>query len=353
MSEPAVSESRGKASDLVGDTFASNSVLLAALEQAPDAIIICDRHGVIEYANRSIVTMLGYTQAELLGETVELLVPDRVRESHVDHRKAFDSDPSTRPMGLDLTLFARHRSGREVPVEISLSPVMGATDGRVIAVVRDVGERRHLLEQIAEAHSRLVVSEDRERIARDLHDTVIQRLFATGMTLQAAVGQPNSDERIDVAVASIDEAIRDLRNSIFSLRRSADPISVGDAVLATVEEARRTLDCVLDIRIGKDVDYRVPPRLRSDLVAVVRESLTNVMKHAAAREVSVELIVEGDHIVVRINDDGAGFQSGQSTGGYGLQNLRDRASQMGGKCEIDSSVGGGTRITFAIPLTAS
>ena len=329
------------------------TVLLEALEQAPDAIVICDRTGSIEYVNRSIVTMLGYNQSDLIGKKIEVLVPDRFRLQHQNHRGTFAELPDTRPMGLGLQLSARHRDGREIPVEISLSPVRGETEGRVIAVVRDVAERRHLLDQIVEAHERLAIAEDRDRIARDLHDTVIQRLFATGLNLQAAIGRPDVAERIDQAVASIDDAIRDLRTSIFSLRRPIDPRTVGDSVRTTIDEARRMLDCPLEVRIGAEVEYRVPSRLRADLVAVIRESLTNIVKHASARRVGVGVDVEGEQLVVRVSDDGIGFERdvrADTQGGQGLRNLRDRALSLGGKCDISSLPGEGTHIIFAVPL---
>lgn len=336
--------------DLAGGNSSSRSVLLEALEQAPDAIVICSRDGVIEYVNRSTMVMLGYAQDELIGKNIESLIPDRFRSSHARNRESFNDNPSPRPMGLGLQLAARHRDGHDVQVEIGLSPVTGAADGRVIAIVRDVGERRHLLERITDAQARLAIAEDRDRIARDLHDTVIQRLFATGLSLQAAVGRPDVNDRIDQAVVSIDDAIRDLRTSIFSLRRPIDPVTVGDALRSTAEETRRMLDCPLDVTISNEVDYRVPAKLRAELVAVVRESLTNVVKHAAARRVGVEVEVKGDQVVVRIDDDGVGFMEHVSVGGQGLRNLRERAVRMGGRCDITSSVGEGTHIVFAIPL---
>ena len=333
------------------DAPLATAVLLEALEQAPDAIIICDRAGSMEYVNRSVVAMLGYSRADLLGKTIEVLVPDRFRSQHRSHRFAYVDSPSTRPMGLGMQLSARHCDGREIPVEISLSPVWGETAGRVIAVMRDVAERRQLLDQIVEAHERLAIAEDRDRIARDLHDTVIQRLFAPGLSLQAAIGRPDTGDRIDQAVASIDDAIRDLRTSIFSLRRPLDPRTVGDSVRATIDEARRMLDCPLDVRIGGEVEYRIPSRLRADLVAVIRESLTNIVKHASARRVGVDVDIEGEKLVVRVSDDGTGFEHDGSQSGQGLRNLRDRAMSLGGQCDISSSPGEGTHIVFAIPLS--
>ena len=121
------------------------------LESAPDAMIIIDENGKIAIANAQAVTMFGYAREEMLGQTIEMLLPERIRKRHGSHRQEFAADPKLRPMGEGLELVARRRDGSEFPVEISLSPVQ--TDGRrfVSSVIRDVTERKRMQDEIVAA----------------------------------------------------------------------------------------------------------------------------------------------------------------------------------------------------------
>ena len=124
----------------------------ALLESAPDAIVLVDHGGLIRLVNRRTEDLFGYQRSELLGETVEKLVPARLRMRHLMHRAAFASDPQTREMGADLELYARRKDGSEFPVEISLSPITDEDGRRVITIIRDVSERRR-----AEARFRVLL----------------------------------------------------------------------------------------------------------------------------------------------------------------------------------------------------
>ncbi len=328
----------------------SAAIVWQALEQAPDAMIVCDGAGVIRHANLTAESMFGYRRAELLGQTIEKLVPKHLQSAHVADRNRFLGEPASRPMGAGLALSALHRDGHDIPVEISLAPVVGESQAFVVAVIRDVTDRLAAAEALSEAHARIAVADEHDRIARDLHDTVIQRLFATGLALQGAAERSDVRERIDRAVSGIDDAIRDLRTSIFTLRQPTLDLGVSDSIRKTAEEARRILDCPLLVDISPEVDRMVPATLRGDLVAVVRESLTNAAKHALARTVALTVDVEDRQVTLHIKDDGVGFTEESINSGQGLRNLRERAESLGGRCEVASVPGNGTRITWTLPL---
>ena len=244
-----------------------------------------------------------------------------------------------------------HGDGRSIPVTVSASKILDENgDVTLAAVIHDLTAERQHAAILAMAESRLAISDDRDRIARDLHDTVIQRLFATGLTLQAAIGRADITERVDAAVSGIDDAIRELRTSIFSLRRAQDHLSVRDAINTLAEEVRRVLPCPLAVEIGREVDHQTPTHLRDELVALVREALSNTVKHASATEADVLINVVDGELRIRVSDNGIGFEPNAIPEGNGLRNFGERLARLGGRMELETSLGDGTRLVFVIPL---
>jgi signal transduction histidine kinase len=202
---------------------------------------------------------------------------------------------------------------------------------------------------------RLSVLEDRERIAKELHDGVIQSLFAVGMGLQGAASFAKDEElgrRIEGAVEEIDRAIRDLRNYIFGLR----PGILADRQL---HQALQELGTEFESRSGVvtvvDVDEQIAGALASraeDLVQMTREALSNVGRHAKAETCRVSLrrgVLEGTALL-EIDDDGVGVAPGSHVAGMGLENMQGRVASLGGDLAIESAIGAGTTVRLVIPI---
>src|SRR4051794_20547100 len=151
----------------------SDEAVRSLLDAAPDGIIMTDVTGTMLLVNCQTEDLFGYDRSELLGRPVEELLPERFRDVHRHHRTGYGADPRTRTMGAGLTLSGRRSDGSEFPVEISLSPMQTDNGPRVVAAVRDVTERLESETRLRQAEQVLRVLEDRERIARDLHDVVI------------------------------------------------------------------------------------------------------------------------------------------------------------------------------------
>ena len=331
---------------------AAEEVLLRAVEAAPDGILVVDDEGRIVFTNPMLCTLFAYEPGELVGQPVEVLLPEALRTAHVHHREGYVTRPRTRPMGSGLELRGRRRDGAEFPVEISLSPLETAGQRLVIAIVRDVTERRKAAAELMAAHEQLALADDRERIARDLHDTVIQRLFAVGLSLQGAMSRASPDlaGRLQTAIDEIDDTIRDIRSAIFALHtRRATGRGVRDEVLAVVREAARALGFEPSVRFDGLIDAVVPPRVHEELVPTLREALSNVAKHAAASRVTVSLAVSDDTLEMVVTDNGAGI-TGEITGGQGLGNMSERATRLGGRCTISRNRDGGTTVEWRVPL---
>ena len=200
---------------------------------------------------------------------------------------------------------------------------------------------------------RLVVLEDRERIAKELHDGVIQALFAIGMGLEGIAMVAGDDElsaRIDGAVNELDRVIRDLRNYIFGLRPGILADRELDKALRALVEEFQGRSGVLTI---VDVDEQVAAELSSvaaDVVQLTREALSNVGRHADATTCRVSLRHKDHTAVLEIDDDGRGFDPATARRGEGLSNLEDRAAALGGKASIESVPAQGTTVRIEVPI---
>lgn len=200
-----------------------------------------------------------------------------------------------------------------------------------------------------EDQQKLVVLEDRDRIGRDLHDLVIQRLFAIGLGLQGTgrrVDDPEVTARLDTAVDDLDATIRDIRRSIFALSTADESTDVQSEVVRIVDRAAAALDHRPVLGFRGPVRTRVTPRIAPHLLAVLGEALSNAVRHAEARTITVTLTA-GDDVRLVVSDDGVGIAAGAHESG--LRNMRQRAERLGGSCSVESAPGAGTTVTWSVP----
>jgi signal transduction histidine kinase len=199
---------------------------------------------------------------------------------------------------------------------------------------------------------RLALFEDRDRIARDLHDLVIQRLFATGMSLQGAAAlmrDPESAHRVEQAVDALDETIKDIRAAIFSLQSRGETVLAGlrTRILAIAEEMTGSLGFAPGLRMAGPLDNGVPDHIADQMLAALREALANVAKHARASRADVT-VEAGDDLVLLVKDDGVGLK--ETARRSGLGNLEGRAGELGGTFRVATADGGGTELEWRVPL---
>jgi signal transduction histidine kinase len=197
----------------------------------------------------------------------------------------------------------------------------------------------------------LAVVEDRGRIARDLHDKVIQRLFAAGLELQTMVptdAQRDLDARIMDLASQLDDTIREIRNSIFALEAPRERGLRVD-IFAEVDAARESLGFAPNLLLEGPIDSVVSDKAAEHLLAVLQEALANVAQHAHASRAEV-LVEAGSELVLRITDNGSGLPDAPGPG-RGLRNLEERATQLRGTFTAAAAPGGGTTIEWRVPLT--
>ncbi|MBB2740890.1 UNVERIFIED_ORG: signal transduction histidine kinase [Microbispora rosea subsp. rosea] len=201
---------------------------------------------------------------------------------------------------------------------------------------------------------RLGLLEDRDRIAKDLHDVVIQRLFAVAMTLTGAarlVEHPEAAARLRTAIDELDGTIRQIRSTIFALRAPAGAPGLRARLVELVEGARGPLGFLPALCMDGQLDTRVPAPVGEHLLAVAREAISNVVRHAHATRATVTVRLDKDRLTLLVEDDGVGIPArGRRSG---LRNLSERAESLGGSCAVEARAAGGTRLCWSVPLPST
>jgi signal transduction histidine kinase len=201
---------------------------------------------------------------------------------------------------------------------------------------------------------RSAVYEDRDRVARDLHDTVIQRLFALGLTLQGLAARLPTEtaNQLGGAVSEIDRVIAQVRSTIYELGMSDESRGVRDDITSLVHQLHEVVGSEVELTFTGPLDATIDDRVLEHLLITIREALTNVGKHAHATRASVSVAVDGTSCILTIADDGVGLTASPASagGGLGLPNLRRRAEKLHGTLSVDSPPGGGTVLTWKVPI---
>ncbi len=472
--------------------------------------MLVDGEGCIELASAAVETLFGYHPSGLVGQPVEILVPDQVRNVHREHRGAYARHPTARPMGAGLQLRGRRHDGTVFPIDVSLSPVIFEQRTLTVAFVRDATDRRRserLMEFVNEVTRSMLAGEDstevlglvseraralagaaatwvvvpdrsdphqlrvvagagagvdgiigatldassslsaktmgagqpvlvpdmqadqsvipeardvgfgpgvyfpmvtqegrigalvvarrtgvppytdaelaateafasaaavglalgaareslenlhmvseQERIARDLHDTVIQRLFALGMGLQGVqrLADERIAERIRSAVEAIDDVIREIRETIFDLSRpSAIGLDVRQRVRDVAVEAAGSLGYPARVSFRGPVEAALTEPVLTEVLSVLREALSNVARHSRASRVDVVLMADAATVTLSVADNGIGLPDGPLAG-HGLENMTERAAKLGGECVVTRRHPAGTILKWWVPLT--
>jgi PAS domain S-box-containing protein len=327
------------------------------LEESPNGWVVTDGSGAIRFLNVRSEEMFGYQREELLGRAVEVLVPESLRRAHTGHRAAYAKHPTMRPMGLDLQLTGRRKDGTEFPVAISLGPVETSQGIFVIAVIRDISDRLAMEEERNRLRVELEMEHERDRIGMDLHDGIMQEIYAAGLTLDLALADLR--ERPDVAEAEIErsieqlhEVIRNIRSYIFDLRPRQFAGSLDGALTELVREFRQNTQIeIVELvpELGAEVEYRSA----TAAYHIVHEALSNVRKHANATLVSLQVERAENDVLIEVRDNGRGFDASAEMpqAHRGIRNMEARARDASCELAVTSMPGEGTVVAIRVPLS--
>ena len=215
--------------------------------------------------------------------------------------------------------------------------------GRASGLVIDEHRRRGDVRQTT-------LAAERDRMARELHDTVIQRLFAVGLSLQSVAQQvePGLESRLNLAIDNLDTTIKEIRTAIFEIsqHRPTTDESLRNAVLKVVNEVPARLGLPVDVSFDGPLDSLVGAECRDELVATLREALTNVVRHAKAQHARVSVVLRDGELTLRVVDDGVGPQPGDGFGN-GLRNMAQRAQRFGGSCALEPATPRGSVLRWS------
>jgi len=338
-------------------------------QSAPNGVLVVDGRGCIVLLNARIEKQFGYAAAELVGKSIELLIPERHRSRHVALRAAYVSGPHSGPMGAGRDLFGRRKDGSEFPIEVQLNPINAKGGTFVSAAVMDISERRRSADALTSALNErdemrrrfLQAQEDeRLRLAHELHDQSGQSLAAAMVELKVVEDSidETSRERLRRLRTRLDHLGRTLRHVAWELRPpSIDELGLSSAIMTYAADWSTQFGIDCDVHCSDDRIDELPDDIRTTIYRVTQEALTNVAKHAASAT-SVSVIIEraGNVLRLTIEDDGCGFDedaravAGPDRRGLGLAGMRERLLLIGGTFQVESAPDSGTTIFVRIPL---
>ena len=337
------------------------------VDSAMDAIITVDSRQRITLFNRAAERIFGYEAREVLGQPLEMLMPDRFRRTHHTHIDQFGrTGVSSRPMGHMRIVAALRRTGEEFPIDASISQVDVAGERYFTVILRDVSRRvaaerdlaqvREELRELAVA-SRTAREQENSRISRELHDELGQNL--TSLKMDLAWLQEHIKEPDENVAKTLGEMRKLLDITMASARRiSADlrPLLLDDLGLAAAlewlgQETGRRHGFAVETKIDEECRQLAEP-LASQVFRIVQESLTNVARHAQASHVNVLLEKRRGEVHLRVQDNGRGLADAdlEKKGSFGLVGIRERVYMLNGKIEIEGETGRGTRISATLPI---
>lgn len=339
-------------------------------ETSTDAVVLVGDDGVIQYANPSVAHVLGYVPEVLEGQHIGMVQPERYRRAHAEGMARFLATGERQLNWRRTEFLALHRDGREIPVEISLSRLSVGGKSLFASFMRDVSERKAAEAALAEAYDRMLAlservldlqEEERRALSLELHDDVGQSLVALRIGLhRLAADLPAAQARLlaecDGVAGTVQERLRELSQQLHPPQ--LDQLGLRDALRWLADRQRAITGLEIRCTFADLQGPRLPRALEGACFRICQEALNNATRHARARSIAIGLETQGNQLQLTVTDDGVGFDPTAARdlthrrGSLGLIGMEQRARRAGGRLELESHPGGGTRVRAVFDLAA-
>ena len=371
---------RGAAFDITKRKLAEEQFRLVVEEAAPSAMIMVNAEGRITLVNTQAEIVFGYAREELIGHSIELLVPELFGSHHLGYPDAYFGDARDRRIGGGQELPGRRKDGSEVPLEIGLNRIHTSEGLLVLASIIDISERKQaelqaqeqrdeleqlrqqktaLLEREVAERARLerevidICAREQRRIAYDLHDSVGQQLVGIALCAklleeQLRVERPSEADKAGMIVKLVNDAARQARLTARTLE-GADGVGDLKTALQSLAISMSRNGSVKATVTAEGSSLPISPPVAAQLYRIAQEAVHNAVEHGAAREVQINLAFNHEVMMLTIRDNGKGFGSNANGNGMGLRIMRYRAQCIGGSCDVQSS-SEGTVVRCRVPL---
>ncbi len=335
------------------------------LEAAPDAMVVVNTEGNVVLANAQVERLFGYSQQAMLGRSVEMLVPERLRSDRNEQQMSFFGEERLRTKHTGIELIGLSSDGHEFPVEISLSPLQTDQGLLVTTAIRDITERKRAEESLRVLSGQLMHLQDQERrrIARELHDSAGQILAALSMNLDLLVTNPatpfaSAAKTVNESLLLVQELSRELRTISHLLHPPLlDEVGLASGLRSYLDGFTERSKIRVDLDLPSDLG-RLSQDLETAIFRVVQECLTNIHRHSASLTARITITRSDTEMTVEVQDNGRGIppekrreMEAGGTPGVGIRGMRERLRQLGGSLHIQSN-GNGTLVVARLPVAS-
>jgi PAS domain S-box-containing protein len=332
----------------------SEQLFQTVWETAIEAMVLSDPDGIVLIANPAYYRLYGYTPEEVLGKDFAIIFPEAQRQwARQRYQERFRS-PIIRPPAESSVIRA---DGTERLVESSYSFItQDGTRMAMLSIVHDITERKRLEELNYEQAQELAISRERQRLARELHDSISQLLFGIGLSVQMAREALDETETVQAldAISRIDQYVKaakaEMRTLLYELRpellEAEGLVSALSKHVAFLSDAHR-----LQVNMSLDEEPEVPLQVKQTLYRIALEALHNVVKHADASVITLRLACEHEALALEVRDNGKGFDTTRGFAGQlGLRSIQERVAAINGTFSIESGPGQGATLVVSVPF---